>query len=135
VQIKTLSSQNPVARLDSRYTLTGGGARATGTALLTALFPAPPATANDKAWSATATAMSADLSAMAVGIWNEQYGSQPSQRIVCWYNENNVYTGADSAETSQRLGMSRNAQSGDYAWAYVIEGADGSACPRTRPAG
>jgi ABC-type glycerol-3-phosphate transport system substrate-binding protein len=53
--------------------------------------------------------------------------------ITCWYNEKNVYTGADTAQPGAKLGLARPDQSGDYTWAYTIRAADGTACPRTRP--
>lgn len=53
--------------------------------------------------------------------------------ITCWYNEAGQLTGADTAAPGARPGPPVRRGSGDYAWAYTIEAADGTACPRKLP--
>ncbi len=71
--------------------------------------------------AATAGAVLASTVAQAQGL------------ITCWYNEKNVYTGADTAQPGAKLGLVRTDPSGDYAWAYTIRAKDGTSCPRARP--
>ena len=54
--------------------------------------------------------------------------------ITCWYNENQQYTGADSAAPGVTAGGPvRVNGAGDYTWAYTIEAPDGSGCPSEMP--
>jgi len=60
--------------------------------------------------------------------------AQAQQRLLtCWYNEKNVYTGADDAQPGAKLGLAKTGTSGDYTWAYTMRGTDGGSCPRVRP--
>ena len=55
--------------------------------------------------------------------------------LTCWYNENGASTGADSGEFAGgvRGEVLRLMETGDYAWAYIIDGEDGGSCPDTLP--
>lgn len=55
--------------------------------------------------------------------------------LTCWYNENGTSTGADAGEFSGgvRGEALRLRESGEYAWAYLIDREDGSSCPDTLP--
>jgi len=60
--------------------------------------------------------------------------AQAQQRLLtCWYNEKNVYTGADDAQPGAKLGLARTETRGDYTWGYTMRGVDGGSCPRVRP--
>lgn len=70
---------------------------------------------------ATSTVASADAQPAGTGL------------ITCWYNDKGDYTGADSAADGVQPGPPVHNGSGDYAWGYTIQAADGSACPRKLP--
>src|SRR3954452_7368574 len=55
------------------------------------------------------------------------------QTLSCWYNSSGTYTGADSYQGT--VGSIDRTGSGDYAGGYLISAFDGTACPRTLPAG
>lgn len=61
-----------------------------------------------------------------------------SNPLTCWYDETLAYTGADSGNhgaEGTRIGESAKvAESGDYTWAYIIDGwADDASCPAEIP--
>jgi hypothetical protein len=53
--------------------------------------------------------------------------------LVCWYNDNGDYYGADGDGADRYpVGKATKVGTGDYAWAYVITTGPGT-CPKKLP--
>ena len=57
-------------------------------------------------------------------------GTAHADKIACWYNAQQHFTGADSVPDSTPLGGPTPSGSGDYTWRFVMDAPNGTTCPR-----